>query len=100
MNKKVGYLQKKNMQKYLFLLFIPFTLFSQTNYNLGLIGSYEWNNTEGSDIWGWADQLGNEYALVGLQDGFSCVNVTNPASPVEEFYISDLNANKKYLISR
>jgi len=80
------------MQKYLFLLFIPFTLFSQTNYNLGLIGSYEWNNTEGSDIWGWADQLGNEYALVGLQDGFSCVNVTNPASPIEEFYISDLNS--------
>ena len=80
------------MKKLLFLLLVPFTLFSQTNYNLGLIGSYEWANTEGSDIWGWADQAGNEYALVGLNDGFSCVNISNPANPVEEFYISDLNS--------
>ena len=43
-------------------------------------------------FWGWEDGSGNEYALVGLENGFSCVDVTNPANPVEEFFISDLNS--------
>ena len=65
----------------------------QANYNLNLIGSYEWPITEGSDIWGWVDPLTeSEYALVGLNDGFSCVDVSNPLNPVEKFYISDINS--------
>ena len=71
---------------------MPFIMYGQTNFNLGLIGSYEWPTTEGSDIWGWVDGNGNEYALVGLNDGFSCVNLSNPSNPVEEFYISDINS--------
>ena len=65
---------------------------SQSNYNLSLLGTLDWNNTEGSDIWGWADGIGNEYALVGLNNGFSVVNVTTPTTPVEEFFISDINS--------
>ena len=65
---------------------------SQSNYNLGLTASYEWPTTEGSDIWGWVDASGNEYALVCLNDGFSCVNVSDPSNPIEEFYISDINS--------
>ena len=71
---------------------MPLMALGQTNFNLGLIGSYEWPNTEGSDIWGWADGNGNEYALVGLNDGFSCVDVSNPSNPVEKFYIPDINS--------
>ncbi len=59
---------------------------------MNLLGTYEWNSSEGSDIWGWADPNGNEYALVGLNDGFSVVDVTNPTNPVEMFYIADLNS--------
>ena len=81
------------MKKILFILLIsPFFLFSQSSYNLSLLGTYDWNNTEGNDIWGWADQNGNEYALVGLNNGFSVVNVSNPNSPNEEFFITDLNS--------
>ena len=71
---------------------MPFIMCGQTNFNLGLIGSYEWPNTEGSDIWGWVDGNGNEYALVGLNDGFACVDVSVPANPVQKFYISDINS--------
>ena len=71
---------------------MPLMALGQANFNLGLIGSYEWPNTEGSDIWGWADGNGNEYALVGLNDGFSCVDVSNPSNPVEKFYIPDINS--------
>jgi choice-of-anchor B domain-containing protein len=74
-------------------LLIPLLSFAQNNYNLSLLGTYEWPTTEGSDIWGWVNPVnGNEYALVGLNDGFSCVNVSNPSNPIEEFYIADLNS--------
>ena len=61
------------MKKYLLsIIFIPFSLLSQSNYNLSLIGTYDNYNSEGSDIWGWVDPMnGSEYALVGLNDGFS-----------------------------
>ena len=75
------------------ILLIPLLAFAQNNYNLSLLGTYEWPSTEGSDIWGWVNPVnGNEYALVGLNDGFSCVNVSNPSNPIEEFYIADLNS--------
>ena len=72
---------------------MPFVVLGQSSFNLGLIGSYEWSSTEGSDIWGWVDPIdGAEYALVGLNDGFACVDVSNPSNPVQEFYISDINS--------
>jgi len=76
----------------LFLFFVPFFSSSQSSMNMNLLGSLNYSNTNCSDIWGWEDGLGNEYALVGLKNGFSCVNVTNPISPIEEFFISDLNS--------
>lgn len=37
----------------------------------------------GNDIWGWFDTLtGNEYALMGMENGTAFVDVTNPESPV------------------
>ncbi len=33
-------------------------------------------------IWGWADSTGNEYAIIGANNGVYFVNVTNPVSPV------------------
>jgi choice-of-anchor B domain-containing protein len=82
------------MNKILILiLVVPLFSIAQSSYNMTLLGSYEWPTTEGSDIWGWVDPVTeDEYALVGLNDGFSCVNVTDPSNPIEEFYISDLNS--------
>ena len=82
------------MKKILFtLLILPLLTVSQTSYNMSLLGTYEWPTTEGNDIWGWVDPVSDdEYALVGLNDGFSCVNVSNPSNPIEEFYIADLNS--------
>ena len=76
------------------LIFLSFgKIYGQSSYNLNLLGTYDWNFTEGNDIWGWVDpQTEEEYALVGLVDGFSCVNVTNPANPIEEFFIPDLSS--------
>jgi len=76
------------------IIMLPIGIFAQNSMNMVLIGTYEWSslNTEGSDIWGWVDANGNEYALVGLNDGFSVVDVTNSTNPVEMFYIPDINS--------
>ena len=77
----------------LIILTLPLLSLAQSSYNMNLLGTYDWNFTEGNDIWGWVDPADeSEYALVGLNDGFSCVNVTNPTNPIEEFYISDLSS--------
>lgn len=39
-----------------------------------------------SDIWGYADEEGNEYALVGTYNGLSIVDVTDPANLQEVFF--------------
>lgn len=73
-------------------MLLPLLILAQNSYNLTLLGTYDWPTTEGSDIWGWVDANGTEYALVGLNDGFSVVDISNPSSPVEKFYIADMNS--------
>jgi len=82
------------MKKILFILItLPLLAVSQNSYNMGLIGTYEWNSTEGNDIWGWVSPISeDEYALVGLNDGFACVNVSSPSNPTLEFQIADINS--------
>ena len=41
--------------------------------------------TDLSDIWGWVDSLGNEYAIVGTNQGTSIFSLVNPSQPVEVF---------------
>ena len=41
------------------------------------------NSTSLNDIWGWTDsQTGKEYALVGMSNGTSFVDISNPENPV------------------
>ena len=80
------------MKKIILFLLLPISLISQSNYNLSLLGTYDNYSSEGTDIWGWVAPDGSEYALVGLNDGFSVVNVTNPSNLIEEFYINDVSS--------
>ncbi len=40
-----------------------------------------------SDIWGWESPAGRKYAIVGLFNGTSLVDVTEPTAPVEVVFI-------------
>ena len=71
-------------------LLFPFMLSAQSSWNMNLLGTYDYPTTKGNDIWGWVDASENEYALVGLRNGVSCVNVTSPSAPFEEFFIADI----------
>ncbi len=52
------------------------------NNNVTLLGHLDSYGTY-SNIWGYVDSLGNEYAIIGHNSGTSIVNITNPSSPVE-----------------
>ena len=78
------------------LICLPLLVNSQSNYNLALVGDFDWNglsyDSEGSDIWGWKSPTsGVEYALVGLNSGFSVVDLSTPSSPTESFFIPGVN---------
>ena len=75
---------------YFILLLLPMLSSAQSSLNMNLLGTYDYPTTKGNDIWGWADSIGNEFALVGLRNGVSCVNVTNPSTPFEEFFLADI----------
>lgn len=46
-----------------------------------------------NDVWGWADTANNkEYALVGVQNGLSIVDVTTPSNPVQTNFFAGANS--------
>ena len=78
------------MKKILLVLLLPVLSYSQDSLNMSLLGSYDYPTTQGNDIWGWVDSISNEYAIVGLRNGVSVVDITNPTAPVEKFFIADI----------
>lgn len=54
--------------------------------NVSLVGHINYQSLHDAilnDCWGYVDEVGNEYALVGTTKGTSVVNLTDPANPVE-----------------
>ncbi|MEY3844854.1 MAG: hypothetical protein RL293_1276 [Bacteroidota bacterium] len=41
-----------------------------------------------NDVWGYVDEQGNEYAIVGTSKGTSIVNITDGANPQEVFWLA------------
>ena len=56
------------------------------NNNVTLLGRQDKYNGY-SNIWGYTDARGNEYALVGADVGLSVVNITNPGNPIEVDFV-------------
>ncbi|MGE0560949.1 MAG: choice-of-anchor B family protein [Flavobacteriales bacterium] len=83
------------MLKKLFFIgvFLFHLQYSFAQLNMSLLGQYPFPAARGdvSDIWGYVDENGNEYAIVGLEAGVSIVDVTNPTTPVEVFYTAGAN---------
>lgn len=78
------------------LLLIAFFISSgkaQTNFNIQYRSQLSYGATvDLSNIWGYVDSLGNEYALVGAQNGLSIVDVTNPNNPIVKFTVAGTNS--------
>ena len=72
--------------------------------NMSLLGDIDYQsarNSNLSNIWGYADELGNEYALIGVNGdpnqantgGLAVVDVTDPAVPVELAFFNGANSD-------
>lgn len=57
------------------------TLAGIAQQNITFRSNLPYNGNALSNIGGYADSLGNEYALVGYEQGLSIVDVTDPANP-------------------
>lgn len=73
----------KNIIFSLAMLALPF--WSTGQLNMELLGHFQYTE-ELSDVWGYVDEAGNEYALVGVYNGLSVVDVTDPENPVEIYF--------------
>lgn len=73
------------------LMLMASTVFSQ--FSLTEVAHYPYDPSRGdcSDIWGYVDGTGIEYAIVGNETGTSIVSLANPALPVEVFYSPGAN---------
>jgi choice-of-anchor B domain-containing protein len=66
--------------------------FSAQNFQIDSISRVDYNvlhNTQLNDIWGYTDEVGNEYALVGARKGTSIVKITPPTNPIEVAWFPD-----------
>lgn len=68
------------------LMLMASSVFSQ--FSLTEVAHFPYAPSRGdcSDIWGYVDGTGIEYAIVGNETGTSIVSLANPAAPVEVFY--------------
>jgi choice-of-anchor B domain-containing protein len=73
----------------IFIMFSISTSWLNGQLNLQFVSNVDYNAlhaTELNDIWGYEDETGIEYALVGAQKGTSIVSLADPANPVEVFW--------------
>lgn len=82
-------------------LFASFLFFIASSYlcigqsDLTLISQLDigtLHDTGLNDVWGYIDEQGNEYAIVGTEDGTSIVKLSDPANPVEVFWLPGANS--------
>ena len=50
--------------------------------NVSYVGQFNYN-TNLSDSWGYTDAMGNEYAIIGLGNGVSILDLSTPSNPVQ-----------------
>ena len=81
------------MAKHLFSFFLLVAAALPLRAQLGIsfLGQLDYT-AELNDIWGYVDGNGREYALVGLTNGVSIVDLMNPANPVQLHFIPGANS--------
>lgn len=77
----------------LLLLFYVSSLNAQLNITeVGYLDVPALHETGLNDVWGYEDETGAEYVLVGTMDGVSVVDISDPSTPTEVFWTAGLNS--------
>jgi choice-of-anchor B domain-containing protein len=78
------------MKKYVFAILLSSTHSIWSQLNVDSLSHIDYQALHGAnlnDVWGYVDETGNEYAVVGTSKGTSIVDVTNPTNPQEVFWL-------------
>ena len=71
----------------LFLLILSLSLRAQLNMDsVSHVNYQQLHQANLNDVWGYADETGVEYALVGASKGTSIISLEDPSAPVEVFW--------------
>lgn len=84
----------KNLLSCFLIIFTALNVNAQ-GVNIDLLSQVDYeslHNTALNDVWGYVDEDGNEYALVGAQKGVSVVDVTDPQNPTEIYWLPGSNS--------
>lgn len=77
----------KQYSSALFLLLFTSVVFSQLNMSfVGRVDYAQLHGTMLNGVWGYVDETGIEYAVVGTRKGVSIVSLEDPANPVEIYW--------------
>jgi choice-of-anchor B domain-containing protein len=68
-----------------------FSLSAFAQLNVSYVGKYQYTQ-DLSDVWGYRAPDGTEYAIVGVYNGVSIINLSDPANPVESDFIPGANS--------
>ena len=64
------------------------SLFGQNIAQLSHVDYQALHQANLNDVWGYVDETGKEYAIVGTSKGTSVLDISNPTSPVEVFWVA------------
>jgi choice-of-anchor B domain-containing protein len=81
----------KNLILILSLICVAAGFSQDAPLNMTLLSHINYQTLHGAnlnDVWGYVDETGKEYAIVGTTKGTSIVDISNPASPVEVFWVA------------
>lgn len=85
----------KSISQYLLLFAVLFAQSVRAQLNItevGFLDVPEMHATGLNDVWGYEDETGIEYVLVGAMDGVSIVDISDPTAPEEVFWVDGLNS--------
>ena len=76
----------KLIHTFIFTLFVSISIGQLNIDSISHIDYQSLHATDLNDIWGYVDETGIEYGLIGARKGTSVVSLQNPANPVEVFW--------------
>ncbi|MEL6986238.1 MAG: choice-of-anchor B family protein [Bacteroidota bacterium] len=65
---------------FLIVIVLNVQLEAQDSLNMSLLSRWDPSGLEFSDVWGWEDGSGGEYAIIGSLDSIHIIDVTDPAN--------------------
>ncbi len=82
-------------------LFFKDKILAQSAENMTLLGQWNHNPTDAAfynDLWGFVDEQGNEYAVLGSRSGIHFLEVTAPENPVllDEFFMDEWSESRDF----